>query len=134
MKQSIVAICGWIIPEPLAMAANLTALAADVDLAEGRPWCAGRWCGSPRRRPIASSPSAATSAGTAAADPVDGQRDADRARRRRQHVVRVDAQRAATAPATARSSSAPRGPDERVGVAAVGDDRADASAGSRPAP
>jgi len=66
MKQSIVAICGWIIPEPLAIAANFTALP---------PMSISRNAAFVRRSVVriasadgmASSPSDATSAGIAAA-------------------------------------------------------------------
>ena len=134
MKQSIVAIWGWIIPEPLAIAANLTALP---------PTSISRNATLVRRSVVriasaagmTSSPSAATSAGTAAAIRSTGSG---------MPIAPVDAvstaaastpRPSATAFATARSSTAPRGPDDRVRVAAVGDDGADVrSRAAAPAP
>ncbi len=109
MKQSMVAICGWIIPEPLAMAAKRTVLP---------PTSRWRKASLVRRSvvrmasaaPATSSPSAATSAGAAAAMRSTG---------RRMPMPPVDAvstcsgpapSALATAAATARSSAAPTGP------------------------
>ena len=94
-----------------------------------RPWCVRSVVRIASAAVMTSSPSAATSAGTAAAIRSTG---------RRMPIAPVDAvstvsastpSPAATAVATARSSTAPRGPGDRVGVAAVGDDRADAHRG-----
>ena len=109
MKQSIVAICGWIIPDPLAIAANLTTLP---------PRSISRKASLVRRSvvriasaaPTTSSPSAATSAGAAATIRSIGSRVP---------IAPVDAVRTssgptpsafATAPAIARSSETPPSP------------------------
>ena len=126
MKQSIVAICGWIIPEPLAMAANVTALAADVDLAEGE---LGAQVGGPdrlggaglRRRP--------------ARPPAPGAAAAIRSTGSRMPIPPVDAVStvSASTPSARRDRRRHRalvdgaaGSGERVGVAAVRDDGPDA--------
>ena len=91
MKQSIVAIWGWIIPEPLAIAANLTAL-PPMSISRNATFVRRSVVRIASAAGMASSPSAATSAGTAAAIRSTGSGMPMAAGRRRQHGVRLDAQ------------------------------------------
>ena len=109
MKQSIVAMLGWIIPDPFAIAANFTAL-PPMSISRNATFVRRSVVRIASAAGIASSPSAATSAGTAAAirstgsgvpiAPVDAVSTASASMPRA----------SATALATARSSAAPRGP------------------------
>ena len=133
MKHNIVAICGWIIPEPLAMAANFTARPPTL-ISRKATLVVRSVVRIASAAVMISSPRAATSAGTAAAIRSTGMR---------MPMAPVDAvstvsastpSPAATAAATARSSTAPSGPVIALALPLFATIARMPIAGSRPAP
>ena len=128
-KQSIVAICGWIIPEPLAMATRRTVLP---------PSSSSRKASFVRRSvvrmasaaPATSSPSDASSAGTAAAIVSTGSRTPMAPVEDVRTSSARDAERRGDGARDGALVGGARRAGERVGVAAVGDDGADPSPAS----
>ena len=133
MKQSMVAICGWIIPDPLAMAAKRTGLP---------PSESSRNASFVRRSVVriasaaaaTSSPSAATSAGAAAAIRSTGIRMPIAPVEAVSTSSALDPQRLATAAAIARSSAAPTGPVRALALPLLATMARIPAAGSRVAP
>ncbi len=131
MKHSIVAICGWIIPDPLAMATIWIGRPSMLDRARrqlgaqvGGPDRLGRGqriAAQRRRQRRHRCPHA-----------LDRQRRADGPRRRGQDLLGRDPQRLGRRHGDRALVDRAARPGQRVGVAAVGDDGADAHRGQTP--